>query len=273
MNQTKPKQPWLELRNIEVWQNNRSLVDRLSLMLRLGESTTVLGPNGSGKSTLVKLIERRLHPVVKQDSWLRLFGEELIPLQQLRQRIGVVNSELDERIPAQLTAHDVVLSGLFGSTRLGQHQQTSREDHRAVQSRLEELNLIELENRQYCQLSDGEKRRLLIARALIHHPEVLILDEPARALDLRACHQMLEMIRAFCRMGVTVVQVTHRIDTIVPEMQRVVLLKSGQVIDDGSPSNMLTSSRLSALFDTKLTVLDANGYRQVVPSSDSSTQF
>ena len=181
-------------------------------MLRLGESTTVLGPNGSGKSTLVKLIERRLHPVVKQDSWLRLFGEELIPLQQLRQRIGVVNSELDERIPAQLTAHDVVLSGLFGSTRLGQHQQTSSDNHRAVQRRLEELNLIELENRQYCQLSDGEKRRLLIARALIHHPEVLILDEPARALDLRACHQMLEMIRAFCRMGVTVVQVTHRID-------------------------------------------------------------
>ena len=84
---------------------------------------------------------------------------------------------------------------------------------------------------------------------------------------------MLEMIRALCRMGVTVVQVTHRIDTIVPEMQRVVLLKSGQVIDDGSPSNMLTSSRLSALFDTKLTVLDANGYRQIVPNSDSSTQF
>ena len=111
MSQTKPKQPWLELRNIEVWQNNHSLVDRLSLLLRL-ESTTVLGPNGSGKSTLVKLIERRLHPVVRRihgcDCWRRT-----IPLQQLRQRIGVVNSELDERIPAQLTAHDVVLSGLF----------------------------------------------------------------------------------------------------------------------------------------------------------------
>ena len=273
MSQTKPKQPWLELRNIEVWQNNRSLVDRLSLMLRLGESTTVLGPNGSGKSTLVKLIERRLHPVVKQDSWLRLFGEELIPLQQLRQRIGVVNSELDERIPAQLTAHDVVLSGLFGSTRLGQHQQTSRDDHRAVQRRLEELNLIELESRQYCQLSDGEKRRLLIARAVIHRPEILILDEPARALDLRSCHQMLTMIQQLCRLGVTVVQVTHRIDTIVPEMKRVVLLKAGQVVDDGSPSEMLTSSRLSALFDTQLTVLDANGYRQVVPHADCSEQL
>ena len=259
--------PWLELKNIEVWQNNLALVKGLSLDLVLGESTTVLGPNGSGKSPLVKLIERRLHPIVKPESHLRLFGSENIHLQSLRQLIGILNSELDERIPGRCLVREVVLSGCFGSTRLGRGQTPSLQQNNAATDVLKRFELNELEERQYCQLSDGQKRRLLIARALIHRPEVLILDEPARALDLRACHQLLGLISGLCQEGVTVVQVTHRIETIVPEMKRLVYLKDGDVIDDGSPQSLLKSDKLSALFDTDLTVVRANGFYQVLPAS------
>lgn len=256
---------WLELKNIEVWQNNQVLVKCLNLDLTLGEPTTVLGPNGSGKSTLVKLIERRLHPVVKPNSHLRLFGTDRIHLQNLRQRIGILNTELDERIPQRCSAGEVVLSGCFGSTRLGRGQEPTEQQQKQTQQLLERFELQSLKNRQYCQLSDGQKRRLLLARAIIHQPEVLVLDEPARALDLRACYQLIGMIRELCQDGVTVVQVTHRIDTIVPEMKRLVLLQDGSVYDQGCPNELLTSGKLSKLFKTNLTIVQANGFRQVVP--------
>ena len=106
----------------------------------------------------------------------------------------------------------------------------------------------------------------MIARAMVHDPEVLVLDEPSRALDLKACHQLLQMLRELCRSGTTLVQVTHRIDTIVPEMQRVLFIDGGRIVGDGTPPTMLTAERLSALFDTNLTVVEANGYRQVLPA-------
>ena len=114
-------------------------------------------------------------------------------------------------------------------------------------------------------LSDGQKRRLLIARALVHDPEVLVLDEPSRALDLKACHLLLHTLRQLCRNGTTVVQVTHRIDTIVPEMQRVLFLSSGRTWEMALDA-MLQDAPLSRLFETPLRVVQANGFRQVLPA-------
>ena len=268
---TEQTSTWLELKNIEVWQNNHKLVEDLSMDLSMGEPTTILGPNGSGKSTLIKLIERRLHPVVKRGSQVRLFGQEIIHLQELRQRIGVLNSELDERIPATCSIREVILSGFFGSTRLGHGQRPTTQQCNQAATLLDRFELSELEMREFRQLSDGQKRRLLIARALIHQPEVLVLDEPARALDLRSCHQLLRVISSLCQDGVTVVQVTHRIETIVPEMKRIIFLQDGKVISQGSPTAMLTERKLSNLFNTPLKLVEANGYRQVVPGMIEST--
>ena len=92
-----------------------------------------------------------------------------------------------------------------------------------------------------------------------------MLDEPARALDLRSCHQLLRVISSLCQDGVTVVQVTHRIETIVPEMKRIIFLQDGKVISQGSPTAMLTEKKLSNLFNTPLKLFEANGYRHVVP--------
>lgn len=256
---------WFDAQQVEARLSGRPVISDLSLQLRLGESTTVLGPNGAGKSTLVKLIERSLYPIVTPQSHLRLFGSSTVNLWHLRRRLGVVNSELETRFPPGISSLEVVLSGLFGSMRLGRDQSPEAGQIAATQALLERLDLSAIADQPFGQLSDGQRRRLMIARALVHTPEVLVLDEPSRALDLKACHQLLSTLRELCRGGTTLVQVTHRIDTIVPEMQRVLCLNAGAVVGDGTPEEMLTTERLSTLFDTDLQVVEANGYRQVLP--------
>ena len=257
---------WFDACRVEARLSGRPVINNLNLQLRLGESTTVLGPNGAGKSTVVKLVERSLHPVVQAGAHLKLFGSSTVNLWQLRRRLGVVNSEMETRFPPMINALEVVLSGLFGSMRLGRDQIPQPQQISATRALLERLDLAAIADQSFGQLSDGQRRRLMIARAMVHDPEVLVLDEPSRALDLKACHQLLQMLRELCRSGTTLVQVTHRIDTIVPEMQRVLFIDGGRIVGDGTPPTMLTAERLSALFDTNLTVVEADGYRQVLPA-------
>jgi iron complex transport system ATP-binding protein len=205
----------------------------------------------------VKLIDRSLHPIVKPTAHLKLFGSSTANLWGLRRRLGVVTSELEQRIPAGCPAREVVQSGLFGSMRLGRDQVPSTAQRDLSDSLIKQLDLQSITEQRF---------RLLIARALVHDPEVLVLDEPSRALDLKACHQLLSTLRQLCRQGTTVVQVTHRIDTIVPEMQRVLFLSGGQIVGDGAPDEMLQDTPLSTLFDTPLRVVHANGFRQVLPA-------
>lgn len=257
---------WLEIRHGEAWLGGAPVLHDINLDLRLGESTTVLGPNGAGKSCLVKLIDRSLHPIVQEQAYLHLFGRSTVNLWQLRQRLGVVSTPMEERIPGVISALDLVLAGFFGSTRLGHDQNpTSTQRIRAKQV-LEQLDLQAISDQPYGQLSDGQRRRLLMARALVHEPDVLVLDEPSRALDLKGCHQLMHTLRNLCRHGTTLVQVTHRIDTIIPEMQRVLFLNKGRIVGDGTPAEMLTSTKLSALYGTSLTVVEAHGFRQVLPA-------
>ena len=257
---------WFDIEDGEAWLGGQPVLQTLSLQLRLGESTTVLGPNGAGKSSLVKLIDRSLHPIVKPTAHLKLFGSSTVNLWQLRQRLGVVTSELEQRIPPRCPAQEVVQCGLFGSMRLGRDQEPSSAQQERSNRLLQQLDLQSIAEQRFGMLSDGQKRRLLIARALVHDPEVLVLDEPSRALDLKACHQLLYSLRQLCRNGTTVVQVTHRIDTIVPEMQRVLFLSSGRIVGDGTPDAMLQDAPLSRLFETPLRVVQANGFRQVLPA-------
>ena len=256
---------WFDAQRVEARLSGRPVISDLSLQLRLGESTTVLGPNGAGKSTLVKLIERSLYPIVTPQSHLRLFGSSTVNLWHLRRRLGVVNSELETRFPPGISSLEVVLSGLFGSMRLGRDQSPEAGQIAATQALLERLDLSAIADQPFGQLSDGQRRRLMIARALVHTPEVLVLDEPSRALDLKACHQLLRTLRELCRGGTTLVQVTHRIDTIVPEMQRVVFMDGGSIVKSGSPTELLRSKELSELFKTPLEVVEKNGFRLVIP--------
>lgn len=261
---------WLELKEVEAWHGSRQVFEKLSLNLKLRENTLILGPNGAGKSALVKLICRSLYPVVKPNSALKIFGSESVRLTQLRSRIGVVSTELELRTPGYASAIDIVMSGMFGSIGIGRSQKPNDNQILKVSELMKDLGLSKISKRVFAQLSDGERRRLLIARALVNNPDVLVLDEPIKGLDLKARHQTLNLIRKLSRAGTTILMVTHQIESIVEEIQRVIFLKDGILIGDGAPKNQLKSDLLSRLFETPLEVIHINGYWQVLPGDISS---
>lgn len=265
MTRQAPGTPYLELTAVEAWLGPRPVFENLSLQLRSGEHTAVLGPNGSGKSSLVRLISRELYPVVRPGSSLRLFGSSTVNLWELRRRIGLVSQDLHSAYHGRVRAADVVLSGFFGSVGIGRSQQPSAAQRTRVAALMEQLQLVDLAERPYGELSEGQKRRLLLARALVHDPEVLVLDEPTNGLDLRARHQLLAILRQLARSGTTLLLVTHELEAIVPDIQRLVLLREGRVVADGPSAALLRDAPLSALFDTPLRLVSANGYHQVVP--------
>jgi len=260
-----PLRPFLELEAIEAWLGPRPVFHDLSLRLHLGEHTAVLGPNGSGKSSLIRLLTRQIYPVVKPGSRLRVFGSETVNLWQLRHRLGLVSMDLQIGTIGQVSAHDVVLSGFFGSNGLGRPQQPTDAMRQRTADLLERLDLDELAGRPFNQLSQGQQRRALLGRALVHKPELLVLDEPLDGLDLKARHQLLAALRQLTAGGTTLLLVTHQIEAVLPEIRRCVLLQHGRVVADGSTEELLRDAPLSHLFGTPLRVVEANGYRQVLP--------
>ena len=256
---------YLELQDVDLWLGPRLVFEGLSLSLHHGEHTVVLGPNGSGKSSLVKLLSRELYPVVKPGSLLKIFGSTTVNLWGLRRRIGLVSSDLQRLYSPHVRAADVVLSGLFGSIGIGRSQQPTVAQRQRVAAMLEQLQLMALADRPFGQLSEGQQRRLLLARALVHDPEVLVLDEPTNGLDLRARHQLLASLRELGAGGTTLLLVTHQIEAIIPEVSRVLLLQQGKLVGDGAAPDLLAAGPLSALYETPLRLVEAEGWRQVLP--------
>lgn len=263
-------QPYFEAKALEVWLGDRAVFTNLSLALQPGEHTVVLGPNGSGKSSLLKLLSRELYPVVKPGSSLRLFGQSTVNLWQLRQRIGHVSQDLQRQVNPWIRGEDLVLSGWFGSVGLAPRQPVSTSQRQRAAALLEEMQLSTLAHRTFGGLSEGQKRRLLLARALVHRPELLVLDEPTNGLDLAARQQLLQTLRRLTTSGTTLLMVTHQIEAIIPEVRRAVLLKAGAVVGDGPADAVLCSDRLSALFGLPLHLVCQGGWRQVLPDDSSA---
>ena len=261
--------PYLELRNLTAWLGPRRVFEGLNLRLKLGEHCVVLGPNGAGKSALIQLLTRELYPVVMPGSSLHIFGSETVNLWALRRRIGVVSTSLQNRYQSSVRTRDVVLSGWFGSVGLGRAQVASSEQLDRVQQLLTEFELQPLADRPFAELSDGQQRRVLLARALVHQPELLVLDEPSNGLDLRARQQLLQSLRRLARSGTTLLLVTHQIEAIIPEIDRAILLRDGRVVGDGPAQELLQSEPLSRLFGTPLRLVEHQGWRQLLPDQDN----
>ena len=257
---------YCRLEHVQAWLGPRPVLHDLNLQLHQGEHTVVLGPNGAGKTALIKLISRELYPVVTPAMRLELFGSSQVNLWQLRRRLGVMHSDLLERQPGALTVEEIVLASFFGATRLGRCHQPDPQQRQRTAELLEQLHLADLANRPFGELSEGQRRRVLLARALVHQPEVLVLDEPTNALDLRARHQLLELLRHLATTGTTLLLVTHQVEAIIPEIQRCVLLGEGRIQGDGSVGELMQAEPLSRLFGTPLQVLRASGYHLVLPA-------
>lgn len=254
---------FLEIRNATVWRGGTAALKDLSLAFQTGESVAILGPNGAGKSSLLKLITGELRPEAKPGSCCRLFSEDLWSLEELRHRIGVVMPEEVARFDDDEAAVDAVLSSLRGAYGRTRDMRFSKSDKERAKAAMERMEISELRERPFGALSSGERRRFLVARALVHEPGVLILDEPSTALDIHASIQLIATFRKLLQQGRTLVWVTHHPEEIPPEIKRVILLKQGRVFADGTKRQILTESTLGQLFESPLRVTWADGWCHV----------
>jgi iron complex transport system ATP-binding protein len=254
---------FLEIGKATVWRGETAALRDFSLELRAAESVAILGPNGAGKSSFLKLLTGELRPEADPQSFCRLFGEDLWSLEELRHRIGVVMPEEVARFDDREISLDAVLSSLRGAYGRTRDMRFSKADKARALLAMDLMGVADLRDRPFGALSSGERRRFLVARALVHEPEVLVLDEPSTALDFPASIQLIATLRKLQQQGRTLVWVTHHPGEIPPEINRVVLLKQGRVFADGSKRDVLTDETLGRLFGVDLHVSWSRGWCDV----------
>lgn len=244
--------PLLEIDDATVMRDTHVALDHLSLTLAAGQHTAILGANGSGKSTLVQLVARQLYPLAARDGRcrVRVFGRERWNVAALRGLLGIVSPAVqrDYTTDAPLEVFDAVVSGFFAARGLRGDQRADAGMRECAQHALGQVGATHLVGRPMASLSTGEARRVLIARALVHQPRALLLDEPCAGLDPASRRQFLGQLRTLARDGTTLLLVTHHVEEIIPEIDTVIMLKAGRLLHAGAKSTTLTASALSAAF-------------------------
>ena len=265
-------QPILELSDATVVKGDRRVLDGLNLTIRAGEHTVILGPNGAGKSVLVSLLTHSERPLARTDGTppVRVFGEDNWNIFDLRSQLGVVSAALHQHFVSgnsegRITGEAAVLSTFlnsYGILRYGAVTEAMRERTALA---LRTVGASQLARRRLDRMSSGEARRVMLARVLATSPRALVLDEPTTGLDLVARHSFMERVREIAREGTTLILITHHIEEIVPEIERVILLRDGRVAADGPKAEVLTAQRLTALFGLPLTLEQRDGYHYAWP--------
>lgn len=258
--------PLLEYRNVSVYRGDTLALDGVSLEVGVGEHVAILGPNGCGKSTLIKTFTRECYPASTHGDYrLRILGQDAWDVRDLRDMLGIVTNDLvDEctrgmssdfaELPRRVNARNTVLSGFFSSIGVWEHHHVTPAMREKADALLAQLGVAHLADRLLTEMSSGEVRRVVIARALVHDPSALVLDEPTNSLDLRATYELRDAVRVIAQSGLSVMLVTHHLADIIPEIERVILIKRGRIVDDGPKEELLTSARLSELFGVRIEV-------------------
>jgi iron complex transport system ATP-binding protein len=244
---------FLELQNVNVARGERVVLHDVNLSIGVGEHVAILGPNGCGKSTLILTINCQIYPMVVPGMKVGIFGRDRWDLTQLRKHFGVVGagtmgSELPGERTAVTTGLNAVIAGFFSASTLWPNLHVTDEMRERAVEALERIEALHLASQLVGEMSAGEKRRILIARALVHRPRQLLLDEPSNALDLAAQRELRETMRRLANEGTGLVLVTHHLGDILPEIQRIILMRDGRIVADGPRAELLTEPRLSELF-------------------------
>jgi iron complex transport system ATP-binding protein len=250
----------IEFEHVSIMRGTFTAVRDVSLKIGVGEHVAILGPNGCGKSTLVKAMSKECNPVVEEGSWVRVFGRDDWNVFELRTMLGIVSSDLMERCTRMVSGRDIVLSGFFSTIGIWGYQEVTPDMIQHADRAMSMMEVSHLADRFTDEMSSGEARRILLARALVHDPRALILDEPSTALDLFAQHELSGILRKLAQSGIGIVMVTHHLSDLIPEIERVILMSGGTIVADGPSREVLTAARLSALFGRPLELLERDGY-------------
>lgn len=245
--------------NVIVARSGKDILGPISFTISEAERWVILGPNGAGKSTLLKLLATEIFP--SQGS-VNLLGKTLgkVDVFELRTRIGVCGSMKHEQIPADESVKDVVLTAAYAVLGRWNEDYDLWDESRAT-ALLTTFGIRELAERSYGTLSDGERKRVQIARALMSDPELLLLDEPTAGLDMGGREDLLARFANFAsdeRAPVTIT-VTHHIEEIPIGTTHALLLKDGQVAVSGPVNQVITTEHVSAVFGLKMEVTSSNG--------------
>jgi iron complex transport system ATP-binding protein len=259
------REPLIELEHAHVARGNDVVLHDVSLRIERGEHVAILGPNGCGKSTLLKTMTCELYPIVKPETRVRLLGRERWDLTELKRRMGVVSPELPGRPTLQTTGFDAIVTGFFSSSTLWPNLHVTDAMRERAGEILTLVGAEGLREKPVGQMSAGQQRRVMIGRALAGasvdgEVQMLLLDEPSNALDLAAQHDLREMLRGLAQRGVAIVMITHHIADILPEMQRVVMMRDGRIVAHGPKHELLTERRLSDLFGRDITLVERNEF-------------
>lgn len=260
-------EPLVEMEHVHVARGREVVLHDVSLRIARGEHVAILGPNGCGKSTLLKTMTCELYPLVRPETQVRIMGRERWDLTELKRRMGVVSAELPGKPTLHTTGFDAVVTGFFSSSTLWPNLTVTDAMRDRASAILETLGAGALRDKPVGQMSAGQQRRVMIGRALAGTSadgegavQMLLLDEPSNALDLAAQRDLREMLRRLARAGTAIVLITHHIADILPEMDRVVMMREGRIVAGGSKRELLTAERLGELFGGQLHVSERDGF-------------
>jgi iron complex transport system ATP-binding protein len=251
---------FLELAHVNVARGNNVVLHDINLTVNTGEHIAILGPNGCGKSTLIKTITCECYPMVQPDTRVNIFGRERWDLTELKKRLGVVSAELPGKQTLHTTGRDAVITGFFSSSTLWPNLTVTEEMRVRADEVLEQIDGVGLANKPVGEMSAGQQRRIMIGRALVGSAGMLLLDEPSNALDLASQADLRGLMRKLAQQGTGIMLITHHIADIPPEIDRILMMREGRIIADGSKEELLTAERLSELFTTKVELAERDGF-------------
>ena len=263
---------FLDMRKVNVALGDRLVLHDINLTIRTGEHVAILGPNGCGKSTLIRTMTCDIYPIVIPGMEVSIFGRPRWDLTQLRKHFGIVSDNLPgmnftSRTPdtagcttTRTVGLDAVIAGFFAASTLWPNLVVTGEMRERAVEALARIHARHLAAQPVGEMSAGEKRRILIARALVHRPSQILLDEPSNALDLAAQRNLRESLRSLIHQGTGLILVTHHLGDIPPEMKRVILMSQGRILADGPREELLTESVLTNLFGDQVRIGHDEGW-------------
>ena len=260
-------QPIVDLHHAYVARGNRIVLHDINLQISPGENVAILGPNGCGKSTLLKTITCELYPLFRSETKVCIMGRERWDLTELHRKMGVVSTELPGRQTLFSTGFDMILTGFFSSSTLWPHLVITPQMRSRAEEIVKMVGAESIRSRLIGEMSAGQQRRIMIGRAIAGTSpldggavQMLLLDEPSNALDLAAQYDLRQMLRGLSQQGISILLITHHIADILPEINRIVMMRDGCIVADGNKTDLITAQQLSELFGRQIAMTERDGY-------------
>ena len=251
---------WASFKNINVCIDQKKILSNINLDLNYGENTLILGPNGSGKSTFLQLLNRSIYPINSKNSSFKLFNREQINIWDIRKKIGFLFKEMEERVRNDVSLYDLISSGFSGTFNSRYSKSLTESEKQKVEKLICDWELNNIVLNEFKSLSDGQRRRALLARALVYEPSILVLDEPFCNLDIKSNLILNKNLNKLRQQSKNIIYVTHNLESILPYTNKVILIKEGKIRRIGDPNELISSEILSDLFNISINVIKQNGY-------------